>query len=243
MKKILISLLFLIPFWAFSQLKNGEEVLKEMYNLKNRNVQRFMTFDQQTLFFENDMFKRQEKWFEAIGCPGKLIVKMDSMNSGRGILFANDSMYNFEGGKLVKASYKIHDLVWLGFDIYFIHPDISIPQTIKLGYDVSKMYLADHYGKEVYAIGAESVEEKANQFWIDKEKLTVIKVITYGKDGSMHETIFDKFVQMGTIWVGTQLVFKKNGEKWLEEKYSNIKFSSTFNETVFIPKNFLKASW
>jgi hypothetical protein len=243
MKKNITLILLLMPFMAFAQFKTGEEVITEMYKQKSRNVQKYMTFDQQTLFFEKDMLTKQEKWYEAIGCPGKLIVKMDSMNSGRGLVFAKDSMYSFENGKLQKASYKIHDLVWLGFDVYFIAPEKSIPITKNLGYDVSKMYLADHYGKEVYAIGASNNEEKSNQFWVDKEKLTVLKVITFGKDGTKYETTFDKFVQMGTIWVGTQLVFKKNNEKWLEEKYSNIKFSSTFDESVFEPKNFMKAKW
>lgn len=243
MKKKLILIAFIIPIITFGQLKTGEEVIKEMYRLKSKNVHKYMTFEQQTLFFENDMFKKQEKWFEAIGCPGKLIVKMDAFDSGKGLLFANDTMYNFEGGKLQSASYKIHDLVWLGFDIFFINPEISIPQTHKLGYDVSKMYLADHYGTEMYAIGASSKDDKSNQFWIDKEKLTLVKVVKFGNDGSVHETIFDKFMQMGVIWVGTQLIFKKNGQKWLEEKYSNIKFSSSFDESVFKPANFVKAKW
>lgn len=244
MKKIqILTLLTLLTLQVQAQINTGRDVLNMMYLRNNKSLYRYMTFDQQSIFYKEEMVLKVEKWSEAIYFPGKLTIKINGFDSGKGMMFVSDSMYVYENNEIKSRTYKIHDLLLLCFDLYFQEPEKSFKIAAELGYDIQSMYTAKYMTRDAYVIGVKDSTQKKNQFWIDKERLTLLRVIKYEKDGTVNETVFENFVQMHNLWVALQVRFIKNNLTWLVEKYNNVKFSSNFDDNVFVPQKFKEAKW
>ena len=88
--------------------------------------------------------------------------------------------------------------------------------------------------KDVYVIGANNADEKTNQFWIDKEKLVVVKFINYNH-GEKEEGIFNNHKQFGNSWSETACDFYVDGKLIQKEKYFNCKANGNIDLKIFDP--------
>ncbi len=123
--------------------KNGQELIQQMHDRYTGKWYRTLTFVQKTTLPNGAV----ETWYEAAEIPGKLridIAPLDSMNT---ILFRNDSIYQFRGGKLDRAQGQVHPLMVLGFDVY-AQP---VPETVRklelLKFDLSKLHQTSWQGR------------------------------------------------------------------------------------------------
>ena len=76
-----------------------------------------LTFKQKTTLGLPSGGEIVQTWYEAGELPGRLRIDTD-LASKAGVLFARDSIYNFSGGKLVRADTGLNELLVLGFDVY-----------------------------------------------------------------------------------------------------------------------------
>lgn len=239
--KLFLALLF-ISIQVFSQsIQSGKDVINEMYKKYHGKWYTYFTFTQDAFFYKNGKEERKEVWHEAASFPGKLVIKYDSMNSGNGVVFANNTVTGIKDGVAKTTRTFIHDLLLVGFDLYYLLPEKSCKILDSLGYNLSKVREDVFDGRAVYVVGAEKGNDTIPQFWIDKERLYMHRIIY--KKGKQMDVVFSDYEKMQGYWVAKKVIFKSMGELQMIEKYYNIQFPKNLNATIFDPKIFLQAKW
>ena len=86
--------------------KTGEELVALMRERYAGRWYKTLTFVQKTTFPDG----RIETWYEALELPGKLRIDIAPLDSGKTLLFRNDSLYVFEQKKLKASQPLVHPL-------------------------------------------------------------------------------------------------------------------------------------
>jgi hypothetical protein len=226
---------------ATSAPKNGEELVALMRDRYVGKWYKTLTFVQKTTLPDG----RIETWYEALELPGKLRIDVAPLDSGKTLLFRNDSLYIFEQKKLKASQPLVHPLMVLGFDVY----QAPVPETVRklqgLKFDLSKLHQTTWRGRPTYVVGAEPGDTTSPQFWIDVERLYFVRSLEPSKkDPSViNETIFDKYVRLGGGWVEMEVLFLANGKQHVKEEYSNPKANVRLDPTIFEPSAWTAPAW
>lgn len=224
-----------------SKPRNGEELIAQMRARYAGKWYRTLTFTQKTTLPDGKV----ETWYEALELPGKLridIAPLDSMNT---ILFRNDSVYQFQRGKLKDSKPLIHPLMVLGFDVY----DAPVAETVRklrdLKFDLSKLHQTTWQGRPTYVVGAEPGDTVSPQFWIDAERLYFVRSLEPSKkDPSLtNDTRFEKYIPLAGGWVEMEVLFLSNGQQKVKEEYSNPKANVKLDPAIFDPREWKAPGW
>ena len=76
--------------------KNGEELIREMHQRYAGKWYSTLTFIQKTTQASGTV----ETWYEALHLPGFLRIDIAPLDSGKAIIFRNDSIYQLNQGKI-----------------------------------------------------------------------------------------------------------------------------------------------
>lgn len=243
MKFILFCIAVLYKGILFSQsLISGEDLIKTMHATYKDKWYKNFTFTQDAIFYKDGKADKKEVWYEAAAFPGNLVIKYDSLHSKNGVIFSHHQVTGIKDGIIKKSKPFIHDLLLVGFDIYFLPPEKSIHWLDSLGYNL-KLIREDYFdGRKVYVAGAEKGNENSNQFWIDKERLYMHRII-YKKGEILMDVVFSDYDLIDHNWVAKKVLFKQNGQLSLIEQYYNIQFPENLKADLFIPEKFAEAEW
>lgn len=241
MKKFFLSLVapFLFLSCTASNPTNGDELIALMHKEYATSWYKTLTFKQATIYYNADeKVAREQTWYEALLLPSSLAIKFDSITSGNGIVFKNNSIYNFKDGKYTTPRQLFHPLLILGFSVYAHSPEKTIDDLKNLQIDLSKIKTTTWQGKENYVVG----DENATHFYIEKERLLFTKIIQKGQNNSTNETQFNKYEPLQKGWIAPEVIFFTNGKMTLKEVYSEIK-TPTLTKEVFDVNQFQKSNW
>ena len=221
--------------------KDGVEVLALMRERYLGKWYRTLTFVQKTTLADGKV----ETWYEAAELPGKLRIDIAPLEGKNTLLFRNDSLYEFKGGKLTESHPMIHPLMVLGFDVYAQTVETTVRQLRSLGFDLAKLHEATWQGRPAYVVGAAAGDSVTRQFWIDKERLYFVRMVEPGKQdpSARVETLFNKYIPMGQGWLETEVRFMVNGETKMLEEYSEPKAGVTLDPAIFEPSRWVPPRW
>ena len=221
--------------------KDGVEVLALMRERYLGKWYRTLTFVQKTTLSDGKV----ETWYEAAELPGKLRIDIAPLEGKNTLLFRNDSLYEFKGGKLTESHPMIHPLMVLGFDVYAQTVETTVRQLRSLGFDLAKLHEATWQGRPAYVVGAAAGDSVTRQFWIDKERLYFVRMVEPGKQdpSARVETLFNKYIPMGQGWLETEVRFMVNGETKMLEEYSEPKAGVTLDPAIFEPSRWVPPGW
>jgi hypothetical protein len=255
MKKHLLrySLYLLLPFLIIAcskpmtqqspQFQTGQEVIEAMYKHWEKKWYPNFAFDQRAIFYKDGQVSREEVWQEIYSYPSNLHIRFDGFETGNGIIYNQDTLYSFKAGQLVNQQYSIHPLVLLSFDVYFFEPATTSSKAQELNFDLSQLTEATWQGRDAYVIGTTDPNDQSrNQFWVDKENLWVVRVIT-NSNGIARDVEMNKYQEIEGNWVATEIVFKNNGQLFLLEEYFNLSFPEKVEASWFDPKQFANTNW
>ncbi|MBS1746591.1 MAG: hypothetical protein JST21_10525 [Bacteroidetes bacterium] len=232
MKTLLI--LLILPIITSLHPTNSEEVLSKMFQQYQGKWMKSFSFTQKTESFRNDSLVKVDTWHENIIYPDKFRIDFGDKTSGNAAIFTPDSVYSFRGGVLKNVFSNDDDLTFILGGMYF-HPLDSAKNIFgKLGYDLSKFSEND----SVYIIGANNVDEKSNQFWVDKKKLVVVRFINYSHD-EKEEGIFSNHKKFGESWSETYCVFYINDKLVQKETYYDCNANAKIDLRIFDPHHFI----
>lgn len=234
-KILLLLCLLVVPTFA-AKVKNGEELIAQMYKKYETKWYKTLTFVQKTIRFKPDGTTDVQIWYEAMSVPGKLRIDFDPMEKGNGILFLDGTQHSFREGKLARSQPLVHPLLVLGFDVYRQPAEKTVGQLKELGIDLSVIHEDKWQGRSVYVVGAKQGDLKAPQFWIDKKNLYFVRLIQpVGKDKtSIQETQFNKYQKVkGGGWISPEVVFILDGKQTLLEEYSDIQTDISLDNKLF----------
>ena len=105
----------------------------------------------------------------------------------------------------------------------------------RLGYDLSKFHEGTWQGRPVYVIGAVRGDTTADQFWLDRDRLVVVRMIGNGRQGRT-DTRLTHYVQAGGGWVATEIAQLVNGKRRIVEEYSDLRTDMALSDELFDPR-------
>ncbi|MFT4155711.1 hypothetical protein [Parafilimonas sp.] len=226
---ILFALIFIQPH------NTSETVLAKMHAKYAGKWMKSFSFTQTTETYFNDSLIKTATWYEHIVYPDKFRIDFGDKTSGNAAIFTPDSVYSFRGGKLQNTFSNDDDLTFILGGMYF-HPLDSVKAIFgRLGYNLGKF----HENDSVYVIGADSTNEAANQFWVDRHKLVVVKFLNYSH-GEKEEGIFYNHKQFGNSWSETACDFYINDALVQKEIYRNCKANAVIDLKIFNPHKFVQ---
>lgn len=237
---LIISILFI---GSSHPIKDSETLIRKMLNKYEGHWYETLTFDQQTTRYDSaGNITSDQVWYEAMRLPDQLVIKIDDMNGGNGMLFRNDSLYQFQEGEIAGSRPMIHPLFVLGFSVYAQPLEKTISSLNALGFDLSKFHKRTFKGKQYYVVGADKGDETSNQFWIEKDRLLFTRLIQDFGDGRKQDIRFNDYRKLGGGWVAAEVLFFTNGHLRLKEIYSKIQ-SPSLSEAMFETEGFVDAKW
>jgi hypothetical protein len=221
--------------------RNGRELIQQMHDRYSGKWYRTLTFIQKTTLPNGAV----ETWYEAAEIPGKLridIAPLDSMNT---ILFRNDSIYQFRGGKLDRAQGQVHPLMVLGFDVYGQPIDVTLRKLALLEFDLTKLHQTTWHGRPTYVVGATAGDTTSPQFWIDQERLYFVRSLEPSRQrpGVVLDTRFEKYRPMAGGWLEMEVQFLANGERRMLEEYTEPRANVALDSTIFRTDRWMPPGW
>lgn len=225
--------------------RDGRDLVRAMHDRYAGKWYATLTFVQKTTNVEPDGSEKVETWYEAMTCPGKLRIDVAPTSEGKGILFADDTIYRIEGGKVADSKPFVHPLMVLGFDVYCASPESTVARLEKIGFDLATLREDTWNGTPVYVVGAKAGDTRSPQFWIEKERLLFVRLLRpAGKDGAQtSEVIFDRYERAGGGWVAAEVRFGVDGKPSGREEYTEITANGTLPEGLFDPARWTQVHW
>lgn len=221
--------------------KDGVELIGRMRERYLDKWYRTLTFVQKTTLADGKI----ETWYEAAELPGKLRIDIAPLDGKNTLLFRNDSLYEFKGGRLAESRPMVHPLMVLGFDLYAQPVDVTVRQLQTLGFDLGKLHESTWQGRPAYVVGATAGDSVTRQFWIDQERLYFVRMVEPGKQNpsARVETQFNKYIPMGQGWLETEVRFLVNGEIRMLEEYTEPKAGVKLSPAIFEPGRWVPPGW
>ena len=221
--------------------RNGEELIRQMHDRYDGKWYRTLTFVQKTTLPNGTI----ETWYEALTAPGLLridVAPLDSMNT---MIFRNDSIYDFRGGKLSRSKEMIHPLMVLGFDVYMQDPAVTVRKLKSLQFDLSKLHETTWQGRPTYVVGAEAGDSASPQFWIDKERLYFVRSLepSQKNPAMILDTRFEKYRAMGDAWLEMEVVFLAGGEVKMREEYTEPRVGVKLDPALYDTRKWTPPTW
>lgn len=215
------------------------EVVEAMVDRYADAWYRDLTFVQTTSFYaEDESVGRTETWYESITLPGMLRVDVAPIESGRTIIFRNDTVHQFAGGEHQGSQAGPHPLLLMGFDVYALSVDATLAKLEVLGVDVGRMHESTWQGRPVYVLGAQEGDEISHQFWIDQERLVFVRQLQ-----GPREVQFNKYERLGGGWIAPEVVFFNEGRRTLLEEYAEIRIDLAHDASAYRADGGVLPSW
>ncbi len=233
------------PLGAAAPDSTGLDVLRAMHDRYAGQWPDKVTFVQKSTFYEPGGETRVETWYEAIEAPDRLRIDIAPIEEGNGIIFRNDSLYEFKSDSLVRVVAQPHALMVLSRTVYDLPPEETARKLEALGFDLAKVRQDTWQGRPVYVVGAEAGDLRSHQFWVDKERLVFVRLLQPAKQDSSVtvEIQFNEYQPLGAGWIETEVVFLANGRRTMLEEYGHIRSGVALDRDLFDPRRWGRPGW
>ena len=243
MKKSLILFMLSLTGLAVNaqhEPANTRELIENMYATYRDSWYQAITFAQQAEFFKDGVKQREETWYEAMDMKsGVLVIKFNSMDSGDGMIFRNDSLLSFADNQLKSKTYRIHELIVLGFSVYTNSPQATLEKIKASGFNTEIFKQEVYDSRPHYVVG----DPAKAQFWIDAKTLLFTKLKKIGQGGRTQEIEFKGYQKLGAGWIETEVIFLVDGKLFMREVYHDIKAPKTLPESFYKQYMFNQIIW
>lgn len=221
-----------------------EEVIEQVHSKYSETHFKNVSFMQNTIFYGlGERVERTQIWYQALSVPGKQAIKFDDKGSNNGILFRDGLQYGYANGELIQKAERLNEVMILGFDMFVQPVTKTLEQLDLMGIDYTLMYEDEWQSRAVYVIGVSEPNLNRPQFWLDKEELYLVKTGQIGRESTVQEAEFGNYMKENGYWFAREILIRVNGQKALLQEYSEIVFSDSLNQEVFIPESFPTVAW
>jgi hypothetical protein len=212
-------------------INNAATLLDAMYDRYAGKWYRTMTFVQKTTISLASGSELHQTWHEAGAFPGRLRIDTD-LASNNGVMYARDSVFSVMNGKVVRADTGRNELLILGFDVY-AQPVVRTQAALRrAGFDLSKFHEETWQGKAVFVVGAEKGDTTSKQFWVERERLLFVRMLSKTPQGRS-DFRFEDYREMGGGWIAMRVEQLLNGKRRLLEEYSDVKVNVSLSPALF----------
>jgi len=226
-----------------SQFTTGQGVVEAMHARYLGKWYTTLTFRQKTSRLLNSGKWNVQTWYEAMKLPGRLRIDFEPVSAGNGVLYARDSQFVVQNGRLLSSGPGINPLLLLGFDVYTATVAHTTTRLRREGFDMAKVHETTFQGKPMIVVGAEKGDYNRKQFWIDKEKLLFVRMLepTPRDTSKMQAIRFTNYEPRGAAWVAPRVEIWTEGKLVFYEDYDDIKVNVDLDDVLFQPKQWRAA--
>lgn len=213
---------------------DGTGVIRAMHARYASVRPQSLVFVQQTVLHrKEDVPADTMTWYEAAQ-PGLLRIDFAPLDKGNGALFRDGWVYAMRAGSVAKVRREINPLQLLLMDVFQYPPERTVETLDTLGFDLSILREADWDGHPVWVVGAAEGDEVSAQFWVDRERLVILRVIQPVGGGTLTwETRVTGFQDMGGYLQEVSLDMYLDGRLSQEETYLDIQAGLEIDPAVF----------
>lgn len=226
-----------------SAIVSADQLLTAMHDRYAGKWYHNLVFVQQSSYLRDTVNKRVETWYEAGSMPGKLRIDLGNPTLGNGVLYRDDSVYTFQGGRVVDKRVGRNPLMVLGFDVYSQPVQKTFDALKDERIDLSVLRRDTLYGRPVYVVGAGPGQMTKNQFWIDAERMLFVRLVESDTAGRNTRDIrFEQYAPYAGGWVAEQVRVIAGGRDVFRENYSGVKVNVPLDSGMFVPEKWSSAT-
>jgi hypothetical protein len=217
---------------------SGEAIVRRMHDRYAGKWYRTMTFVR-TLHKPNPS-DSVRTYFDTIRLPGYLRID-GGPGDPNGLLFTAESTYTIHDGAVAVGTASPNRFFLLRFDVYVDPVEKTLATLRGRGFDLTKGYdWVSSEGRDVYVVGAGPMDDRSKQFWIDKERLVVVRQID-DLSGHKLELRYQNFRPIANGWIPTQVEWLEDDHHVMFERYDDIKANVPLDSALFDPAHWLTA--
>jgi hypothetical protein len=221
-----------------TQYRTGQDVVEAMHARYLGKWYTTMTFRQKTSRLLPSGKWNVQTWYEAMKLPGRLRIDFDPVSAGNGVLYARDSQFVVQNGRLLRGDPGINPLLLLGFDVYTGTVARTTARLRREGFDLSQVHETTFQGKPMIVVGAQKGDYNRKQFWIDAERLLFVRMLepTPRDTTKMQDIRFVNYESRGAAWLSPRVEIWSEGKLVFFEDYDDIRLNVELDDTLFQPK-------
>ena len=194
-------------------------------------------FAQKTTTYDDQGKAHVEEWYERIQLPGKLRIDVGPVKDGNSMILADGQMTTFKAGSRVDRRPMTSLALLLGFDVYQQSPETSLAQLKHEGVDASKVHEDSWEGRPAFVVGADRGDLASNQFWVDKERLLLVRIIAPSRTSpaAPSDIRFLGYRKQPRGWIAARIDVYRQNRLVMSEEYSEIESDVPLDPAWFDP--------
>lgn len=218
---------------------NARTLVAAMRERWNGKYFRTMVFRQKTTLYRQGGAENVSEWLEFQSVPRRLRIEFAPAESRSGLLFRNDSAYSFANGHLADRRAQVHPLLLLSADVYALPVDTTLAGVAALRFDTTQFRADTLAGRRAWVVGAAAGDTASSQFWVDAERMVVLRVIqrqtTPQGRTIVADTRFAEYQDVNGIPVPKVILFLRDGRPSVREEYVEVRLDVPLDEATFDP--------
>lgn len=218
----------------------GTDVVQRMRAKYEGKWFQTLQFTQENTRYAANGRTERSQWKEYMLVPGRLRIEFMPAVGGNGAIYADGSIYSFEGGKLARTAAQVNILLVLTADVYAQPVATSTKQLTGVGIDLTKLRSDMWNGRKVWVVGATGATDLGSpQFWVDAETWVVHRVIdraalstAQGPRPATEYRLADYRVLSG-VPVVHEIQFLRDGQPFFKEQYTDVLVNTALDARLF----------
>lgn len=199
---------------------------------------RTMTFRQKNTLYRQDGGTDPSEWVEYQQVPRRLRVEFLPAEPKSGMLFRGNTQYSFTNGKLAGERRLVHALLLLSADVYALPVDTTMADIAALRIDTTVLSRTTWEGRPAWVVGAAAGDTSTSQFWVDAERLLLVRVIQRNTNAQGRTTVSENhltYQDVNGIPVPNAITFLRDGRPYWKEEYVDVRLNVPLDEALFDP--------
>lgn len=222
-------------------ITSSSGLVKGMHDRYAGKYLKTLSFLQNNTAYTTTGQEQKSQWYEHMEIPGKLRIAFLPASQKSGMVQVDDRVASFDNGIRVDFRPSIHPLLLLTADVYVLPVAAIMHGLDSLSVDAEIIRTDEWEGHPVYVVGAKAGDSTANQMWMDRDNLRLVRFIQRSKMGDrtiVSDMRVRGYKDIQGFDVPTEFLVLRNGRPVWREVYADIRVNETFP-----PDTFDQAKW
>ena len=218
---------------------SGEAIVRAMHARHTAHFPRTLAVAQKTTFGNGTI----ETWYKTTSLPGLMRIDIAPPTLGRTVLFRNDSVYSWDAGVLRGGQRAPYRMLTLLRDIFVRDPAATISALRSNGFNLDLSHESSWEGRPVVVIGASAGDSTSRQFWVDRERLVVVRFREPLPNGMPLDARMADYRQVGGAWIEHEVTIRVNGQLVQTDIHAEVTPGVTLEPGLFETADRKQPSW
>ena len=214
-------------------------LVSRMRDRWNATYFRTLTFRQKNTLYRQGGGEDASEWLEFQSVPRRLRIEFLPASTRSGLLYRDNRAYTFQNGRIAAESPQVHPLLLLGSDVYALPVDTTLVELASLGFDTTIVRPDTAEGRKAWLVGAAEGDTLAARFWIDAERLVLLRIVQRQRAGQgrtvVSDTRFSEYQEVEGVPVPKVILFLRDGRATWREEYTEARLNVPLDSALFDP--------